>query len=72
MGTGWVEKLQHYLGAGTRLIWVINPERRTARVYSADGTVRWLRRDELLDGADVIPGLACPVAQRFEGLASEP
>src|SRR5262245_32495953 len=31
-------KVGDWLSAGTRLIWVIDPERRTARVYRQDGT----------------------------------
>jgi Uma2 family endonuclease len=56
-----LEKIGQWLTAGTRLIWVVDPARRNARVYRADGTVSVLGADEDLDGEDVLPGFRCPV-----------
>ena len=55
-------KAGDWLEGGTRLIWVIDPERRAARVYRADGTESHLSEDETLDGEDVLPGFACALA----------
>ena len=63
------EKLDDYRTAGTPLIWVIDPERRTVMIVSADAPVRWLRADETLAAGDVIPGFSCKVTELFEGLA---
>lgn len=63
------EKLEDYRLAGTPLMWVIDPNRRTVMVVSRDAPLRWLRADDLLDGGDVIPGFQCRVAELFEGLA---
>jgi len=54
-------KVGEYLTAGTRLVWVIDPVRRLARVYRHDGTEVVLSENEPLDGEDVVPGFACPL-----------
>ena len=55
-------KVAEYLSAGTRLVWVIDPERRLARVYRADGTEEIVTADQALQGEAVVPGFACPLA----------
>ena len=52
-------KVADYLAAGTRLVWVIHPQRREARVYRADGTESLVAADGALDGEDVVPGFTC-------------
>jgi len=54
-------KIADWLSAGTRLVWVIDPERRLARVYRHDGTERIVAAEETLDGEDVVPGFSCPL-----------
>ena len=63
------EKLDDYRAAGTPLIWVIDPERRTVMIVAADAPVRWLREEDALDGGGVVPGFSCRVAELFDGLA---
>jgi len=55
-------KVADWLSAGTRLVWVIDAERRLARVYRADGTETTLGAAGVLDGEDVLPGFSCPLA----------
>jgi Uma2 family endonuclease len=50
------------LSAGTQLVWVIDPERRLARTYRADGTQEVVTPEQALNGADVVPGFACTLA----------
>jgi Uma2 family endonuclease len=52
-------KIADWLSAGTRLVWVIDPERRLARVYRQDGSELIVAADETLDGEDVVPGYSC-------------
>jgi len=59
------EKLEEYLRAGVKLIWVIDPERRILQVYHPDGTSIRLHEEDQVTGEDVIPGFACPVAAFF-------
>ena len=55
-------KVADWLSAGTRLVGVIDAERRLARVYRADGTETTLGAAGVLDGEDVLPGFSCPLA----------
>jgi Uma2 family endonuclease len=59
------EKTAIYLAAGVRLIWVVDPARRTVSVLRADGNERLLTEDEVIDGEDVLPGFHLPVSQLF-------
>src|SRR6266545_2853554 len=56
------EKVDEWLTAGTRLVWVVNPRRRTVTVYRAQTEVAVLAADGFLDGQDVVPGFRCRVA----------
>ena len=55
-------KVADWLSAGTTLVWVIDPERRLARVYRHDGTEGVVTADGTLEGEDVIPGFSCQLA----------
>ena len=63
------ERVADYFAAGTRLTWIINPRTRRVAVYSATAPVRWLHEGDTLDGGDVLPGFAVPVAELFQGVA---
>lgn len=52
------EKIEDYLAAGVRLIWIIYPTQRTATAYSP-GPCTYVPRGGELDGDDVIPGFRC-------------
>jgi Uma2 family endonuclease len=54
-------KVADWLSAGTRLVWVLDPARRVARVYRHDGMEQILAADQSLDGEDVVPGFSCPL-----------
>jgi Uma2 family endonuclease len=55
-------KVGDWLEAGAALIWVLDPERRLARIYRADGTESLLEGDDTLQGEDVLPAFSCPLA----------
>jgi Uma2 family endonuclease len=59
------EKVQQWLDAGTRLVWVINPRRREVTVYSPSAGPFILTEAGTLDGQDVVPGFRLPVAELF-------
>lgn len=50
------------LAGGTMLVWVIDPDRRRARVYRADGSEDIVTAEQALDGEAVVPGFTCPLA----------
>ena len=54
-----LSKVGDWLEAGTSLVWVVDPERRMARVYRADGTQDNLGGADRLDGETVLPGFEC-------------
>jgi Uma2 family endonuclease len=58
-------RVGEWLSAGTRLVWVIDPERRIARVYRADGSETIVTADQALDGEDVVPGFSCLLSAVF-------
>jgi len=57
-----LDKIGEYLDAGVRLVWVIDPERRTAAVHRSLTQVRELGPEDFLDGEDVVPGFRCQIA----------
>jgi Uma2 family endonuclease len=54
-----LSKVGDWLEAGTRLVWVIDAQRRVARVYRADGSEASLTEAGELNGEDVLPGFVC-------------
>lgn len=56
-------KVQEYLDAGTRLVWVVDPESRTATAFHPDGRSSFLSEDDALDGEDVLPGFRLPLSE---------
>jgi Uma2 family endonuclease len=64
-------KIEEYLWAGVRLVWVLDPEIRAVTVHDADGTVRHLREGDVLDGGSVAPAFHCPVAVLFAAVRRE-
>jgi Uma2 family endonuclease len=66
------EKVDRYLAAGARVVWVLDPKTRTVIVYEAGGAVQRLREDGMLEGGAVLPGFAHPVAALFAGTVAGP
>jgi Uma2 family endonuclease len=59
-------KVADWLTAGTQLVWVLDPARREARVYRADGSESIVSADAALHGDDVIPGLEIPLHELLD------
>lgn len=58
-------KVADWLAAGTRLVWLVDPQRPEVRVYRRDGSLSILGENDSLEGEDVLPGFTCPLAQVF-------
>jgi Uma2 family endonuclease len=56
------EKIADYLGAGTRLVWVVDPATRTVTVHEPGAAARVLGSGDVLDGEPVLGGLRIDVA----------
>ncbi len=61
-------KLKEYFLAGVKLVWFVEPDDRTVRVFTAPDRSVTLTEADTLDGGDVLPGLALPVKQVFAKL----
>jgi Uma2 family endonuclease len=59
----YLAKVAQWLEAGTRLVWVIDPQRAEARVYRQDGSLTIVGEDEPLDGEGVLAGFSCPLSE---------
>ena len=57
--------MRDFLEAGSRLVWLIAPQARSATIYRPDGSARLVREPESLDGEDVLPGLSIPLGELF-------
>lgn len=60
------EKLEEYLNAGTKMVWVIYPKRKSVAVYRTVHESKILRGEEKLLGEDVLLGFECKVREIFE------
>jgi Uma2 family endonuclease len=60
-----LSKVGDWLEAGTSLVWVVDPEHHTARVYRADGSQAHLGEADRLDGEAVLPGFECEMRRIF-------
>lgn len=58
-------KVQEWLDAGARMVWVVNPRQRTVTVYRPGENPVVLTTKDTLDGLDVVPGFQWPVASLF-------
>ena len=59
------EKVALYFGAGARAVWVFNPKKRTAAVYTSPSDVRILIEQETLEGGEVLPGFTLELSKLF-------
>jgi Uma2 family endonuclease len=61
------EKAIAYFDAGSRLVWLVDPDSRTVTVYRSATDVVTLAEDAELDGRPVLPGFRCRIADLFPG-----
>jgi Uma2 family endonuclease len=59
-------KRRDYFAAGVRLVWQIDPDSRTAQVFTSPDKFTDIPADGFLDGADVLPGFKLPLIELFE------
>jgi Uma2 family endonuclease len=56
------DRVEDFLSAGTKVVWVIDPVRCEALVYHPDDTILKIREAGTLDGEGVLPGFKLPLA----------
>ena len=60
-----LRKVQQYLRAGTREVWLVDPEDRSVTVCRTGQDQVILSNGETLSGGDVLPGFSCLIAELF-------
>ena len=68
--TAWEtdQRVDDFLRAGTRLVWVIYPDTRIVQVYRQGGSSMRLTANDQLSGEEVLPGFRCSVSELFVGI----
>lgn len=59
-----LDKATYYLANGTRMVWLVYPEKRLVEVLTADER-HLLTEENALDGGGVLPGFSLPVRDVF-------
>ncbi len=59
------EKIAMYFAAGSRAVWVFDPKKRTAAVYTSPSEVRVFSEGDAFDGGAVLPGFTLDLAKLF-------
>lgn len=63
------QKIAQYLGNGTKLAWVMDPERRVIQVHQEVEPHTTLSETQTLTGESVVPGFQIAVSAVFEGMS---
>ncbi len=63
-------KLHHYLDAGVRLVWYIDPRAEIARIYRGSLDAEIITIDQSIDGGDVLPGFELPLRELLKNPVS--
>jgi Uma2 family endonuclease len=61
-----LDKMREYFTIGVRMVWIIDPEDRTIRVYRSPEQGQIYHEAATFSGEDVLPGFTCKVSELFE------
>ena len=61
-------KTAEYFAAGTRLVWLVEPETRMVHVYRSLQEVEVVGTEQDLDGGEVLPGFRCVMRRLFDSV----
>ena len=59
------DKLEEWLSAGVKIVWIIHPNQETVRVHTAKGGYAFLQAGDTLTAEGVLPGFSEPVSRLF-------
>jgi Uma2 family endonuclease len=59
-------KVREYFEARVRLVWLIDPKKRSARVFSSVEKSAVVRADQALEGGDVLPGFTLLLSELLD------
>lgn len=60
------DKLADYFESGVRLVWYIDPPRRTVQVFTAPDDFQILSENDTLMGGDILPGFELSLREFFQ------
>jgi Uma2 family endonuclease len=61
------EKVQEFLDAGTKLVWVVSPKKKTITIYRSNQKMALITKPgDVLEGEDVLPGFSVRLDEIFE------
>lgn len=58
-------KVEEYFATNVLLVWLVYPTTQMVEVYTSPTEKRKVRRDQTLDGGDVLPGFELPLKKLF-------
>jgi Uma2 family endonuclease len=61
-------KAKHWIASGARLVWLVDPKRRTVTVYRSLTDIHEYSESETVNGYDVVPGFTLEVKEIFSEL----
>jgi len=59
-------KVHEYFQSGIRVVWMLDPDTQTLRIYDAPDRFRQLTADDTLDLGELLPGFTARVGELFE------
>jgi Uma2 family endonuclease len=59
-------KVQNWLDAGCRVVWLVDPRRQTVQVFQGRGEAAVLHLSDTLCGEPLLPGFSLAVAEVFK------
>lgn len=65
-------KLEEYMAAGVKLVWMIDPKSKTVRVHRPETPVQKLTEQDALSGDDVLPGFRLSLKTLFGKIEGKP
>ena len=58
-------KIEEYLAAGTKLVWIVYPKQKMMHVHRQSNVINVLRENDTLDGEDILPGFQVKLSEIF-------
>ncbi len=59
------EKAAYYIANGSRMVWLLYPEKRLIEIFQPAADIQILTEADTLNGGDVLPGFMLPVRDAF-------
>lgn len=64
-------KLEDYLAAGVKIVWIVRPKQKSVTVYNSLFDFKTFQEDEEISGGEVLPDFKCRLQDIFGNLPKE-